>query len=227
MRRERCSANSDAPRAVHGGPRLALPIHHAGEAAIAVHALPPGLASGVSATLVKIVFLRIARHHVRIGFFVRARRHAEKSGLGIDGAQVAVRPDLHPCDVVAHGPHAIALLFERGNHHGQIRLAAGARESRRHVRDFPGGIFEAQDQHVLGHPALLARHPARDAQRETLLAEQRVAAVARADAPDQFFFGEMQDEAAVGVQIAQRMQSRERNRPSCRGGPAPPCPCAT
>ena len=45
----------------------------------------------------------------------------------------------------------------------------------------PCGILDAEDQRVLGHPALVAPHHRGDAQREALLAEQRVAAVARAD----------------------------------------------
>ena len=110
---------------------------------------------------------------------------AEESRFGIDGAQIAVRADVHPGDVVANGPDAVALVFERGNHHGQVGFAAGAGERRGHVGDFSAGGFQAENQHVLGHPALFARHPAGDAQGEAFLAEQRVAAVAGADAPDQ------------------------------------------
>ena len=46
------------------------------------------------------------------------------------------------------------------------------------------GRGELEDQHVLGHPALVARHRRGDPQREALLAEQGVAAVARAVGPD-------------------------------------------
>ena len=38
---------------------------------------------------------------------------------------------------------------------------------------------EAEDEHVLGHPAFLLRDDRRDAQGETFLAQQRVAAVTR------------------------------------------------
>jgi hypothetical protein len=44
--------------------------------------------------------------------------------------------------------------------------------------------FDAEDQHVLGQPALVAGHDRGDAQRKALLAEQRVAAVAAAEGPD-------------------------------------------
>ena len=98
--------------------------------------------------------------------------------------QIAVRPRLHPGDVVADGPYPIAGILERRNHHGQIRLAARARKCRRHVGDFARRIFEPQDQHVLRHPTLFARHPTRNPQREALLSQQRIAAVARTNAPD-------------------------------------------
>ena len=43
-------------------------------------------------------------------------------------------------------------------------------------------ILDAEDQHVLGEPAFAARLVRGDAQRMALLAEQRVAAVAGAEA---------------------------------------------
>ena len=46
---------------------------------------------------------------------------------------------------------------------------------------------------MLGHPAFVARLHARDAQRVALLAEQRVAAIARAVRPDLARLGEMRD----------------------------------
>ena len=50
------------------------------------HHTPP---SGVSATLVKMVLLRQRGHGVGIGLVAGAGRHAEETGLGIDGAQLA------------------------------------------------------------------------------------------------------------------------------------------
>ena len=46
--------------------------------------------------------------------------------------------------------------------------------------DLARRVRQLQDEHVLGEPALVARHHRRDPEREALLAEQRVAAVARA-----------------------------------------------
>ena len=84
--------------------------------------------------------------------------------------EIAISRDLHPSDVVADRPHAVALIFERGNHHRQICFAARAGESRAHVGDLATGGFQAEDEHVFGHPALLAGHVAGDAQRETFFA---------------------------------------------------------
>ena len=60
---------------------------------------------------------------------------------------------------------------------------------------------------MLGQPALLLTHGRGNAQGEALLAEQGIAAVARANAPDGARLGEVGDEAAVGRQVAQRVQA--------------------
>ncbi len=57
------------------------------------------------------------------------------------------------------------------------------------------------------HPTLFVGHPAGDAKRETFFSQQRVAAVAGADAPDQFFLRKVKDEAALGVQVGEGMKS--------------------
>ncbi len=56
---------------------------------------------------------------------------------------------------------------------------------------------------MFGHPTLLAGHITGDTKGETLLAQQGIAAVAGADAPDQFLFRKMENEAAIGIQIAE------------------------
>ena len=117
-------------RSIRRIPRSSLPIHQARGAA-ARRCLPTtARRSGVIATFVKIVFCRSASITLRIRLHARSRRHAEKSRLRIDRVQISVGANLHPRDVVAHRPNAIALAFERGNHHRQIRLAASARKRR-------------------------------------------------------------------------------------------------
>ena len=56
----------------------------------------------------------------------------------------------------------------------------------------PVGRGDAEDEHVLGHPALVAGHGRGDAQGEALLAEQGVAAVAGAVGPDLAGLGEVE-----------------------------------
>lgn len=58
---------------------------------------------------------------------------------------------------------------------------------------------------MLGEPALLVALPGGDAQGETLLAEQRVAAIPRAHRPDGVVLGEVADEAPLGVAVAHRV----------------------
>jgi hypothetical protein len=80
------------------------------------------------------------------------------------------------------------------------------------IRDPPFRVLEAEDQHVLGEPALLARLPGAEAEGVALLAEQRIAAIAGADAPDQALLGKMRDEAAVRREVAEGMSARDEVR---------------
>ena len=68
-------------------------------------------------------------------------------------------------------------------------------------------VLDAHDDHVLGQPALLVAEEGADAERDALLAEQGVAAVARADAPDQALLGEVHDVAAVGIERPDRVEA--------------------
>ena len=62
---------------------------------------------------------------------------------------------------------------------------------------FPLGRFDAEDEHVLGEPALLFREIGGDAERETFLAQEDVAAVTGADRDDGVVLREMADPAAL------------------------------
>ncbi len=84
-------------------------------------------------------------------------------------------------------------------------------------------ILDADDQHVLGEPAFYACLPARDAQRMAFLAKERVAAVTRAETHDRELLGKMHDEAALGIEIARRVQSLDEApfaRDALEGGAA-------
>src|SRR5579862_5226513 len=144
---------------------------------------------------------------VRIAFAGSAGSDAEEAVFRIDGAESAVGSNVNPGDVVANGPDAVALVFESGDHHGEIGLAARRGERGGHVSNFAGGVFETEDQHVLGHPALRAGDVRSDAQGEAFFAEKSVAAVAGADRPDQAFFGKMQNVATGGIEVAKGVKA--------------------
>src|SRR5690242_13201381 len=72
---------------------------------------------------------------------------------------------------------------------------------------FAPRIGETDDEHVLGEPAFGARLPARNAQRVALLAEQRIAAVSRAEALDGELFRIVHDESTVRIQLTRRVKS--------------------
>ena len=137
---------------------------------------------------------------------VRAGHDAEVAGFGVDRAQLAVRVEMHPRDVVAERPDLPALLACGRDQHREIRLAAGGRERAGEIVNVAGRALHADDQHVLREPTFRARLVARDAQRVTLLAEQRVTAVARAVAHDRELLGEVHDEAALRIELARRVQ---------------------
>ena len=75
--------------------------------------------------------------------------------------------------------------------------------------DFAQGVLDADDEHVFGEPAFAARLPAGDTQCMALLAEQRVAAVAGAEALDREFLGKVHDEAPLGIEITDRVQAAD------------------
>ncbi len=91
--------------------------------------------------------------------------------------------------------------------HGEIGFAAGARKRRRDVMLFPFRRFDAEDEHVLGEPTLLAREIGADAQSETFFREQDIATVTGADRDDRVVLRKMADPAAVGIDVEQRMQA--------------------
>ena len=114
---------------------------------------------------------------------------------------------MQPGDVIAHGRDLPARHRLGRDQHREVGLAAGRRERRRDIVRFALRAREADDEHVLGEPAFVARLVARDAQRMTLFAEQGVAAVAAAEAHDRELFGEVHDEAAVRVELARGVQA--------------------
>jgi hypothetical protein len=130
-----------------------------------------------------------------VGLDAGARRHAEEAGLRVHRMQAAVVAEAHPADVVANG---FGLPAGQGRlQHGHVGLAAGAGEGGGHIVHRIVRRGQLEDQHVLGEPALVAGHDRGDAQGEALLAQQGVAAVARAVGPDFARLREVDDPLVV------------------------------
>jgi hypothetical protein len=153
-------------------------------AALVGHALPPDVAVGREGDVREDGVRADGRHGVGVGLLGGPRRDAEEARLGVDGVDLAVLAGLDPGDVVADGGHLPALEAARRDQHGEVGLAAGAGEGGRHVGLLAFGRLDAEDEHVLGEPALARGHAPGDAQGEALLPEEGVAAVARAEGPD-------------------------------------------
>ena len=181
-------------------PVVALPVDGV-RRRVTVHALPPHVAVVGQGDVGEDGVGPDRLHRRRVGRVRRSGRDAEVPGFRVDRVQLAVGARLDPGDVVADGGHLPALVGERRrrDEHGEVRLAARARERRGDERLVALRVGDAHDQHVLGEPALVAGHRRGDAQGQALLAEQGVAAVAAAVAPDRALLGEVHDVLDVGV----------------------------
>ena len=175
-----------------GRPVLPLPIDQVLGRCLG-HAFPPDIALVRERHVREDHVAPQGLHAVEVGVLVGARRHAEIAGFGVDGIQAPVRMRLDPGDVVADRRDRPTFHRIGRDQHGEVGLAAGARERRGNVELAAGRCRDTHHQHVLGQPALFAAHVGGDAQREALLAEQRVAAIAGAVAPDFFRLGVMHD----------------------------------
>jgi hypothetical protein len=97
--------------------------------------------------------------------------HPEEPSLGVDRPEPAVLAGPQPRDVVPDGSDLDPLRFEGET--SMARLVLPQAEGRRRPGSgLPVGQLELEDQHVLGQPALIARHGARDAQGEAFLSEE-------------------------------------------------------
>ena len=199
-------------------PALAAPVDAFGGRFIG-HSLPPHAAVRRQRHVGEDCVPAQGRHRVGIGLVAGARRHAEEPRLGIDGAQLAVRVGRDPGDVVADRRHLPAARTPSGGTSiARLVLPQADGKRRRDIGLLALRRLDAEDQHVLGHPALVAGDVRGDAQREALLAQQCVAAVTRAVAPDLARLGKMHD--------VLRRRCRARARPSAlRPAARPPNAC--
>ena len=165
------------------------------------HAFPPDVAFVGERDVGEDRVVADARHAVGVRLLVRTRRDAEVARLWVDRVKPPVLAGLDPGDVVADRRHLPPGKRRRRDEHREVGLAARARERRGDMVLAAARRLDAEDQHVLGEPArpavrgvgCVAAHPGGDAQGEALLAEQRIAAVARAVAPDLLRLGVVDD----------------------------------
>ena len=148
-------------------------------------------------------------HGVRVGLVIGAGSHAKVAVLRINRIYLTVRTRLDPGNIIANCGNLPPLVLERlgWNQHGEVGLAASAWESCTDIGLLAGRRFYAKDEHVLGQPPFIIGNFGSDPQGQTLLAEEGVAAVAGADAPDRVVFGEMEDQAALDVQFGLAVQA--------------------
>ena len=164
-----------------GSPVIALPVDQVRGhgASVFLHAFPPHIAIVGQRDIGKDdVFIQTG-HAVGVGVEVGSRRYAKVTRFGVDGDHLTFGVWLNPRNIVTNGgdfPTRKASL--RRHQHGEIGFATCAGESRSDVVLFAFWVGYAQNQHVLGQPALVAPHGGSDAQGQTLLAQQSIAAVA-------------------------------------------------
>ena len=185
-----------------GAPGVALPVQGM-VGGILVQLLPPhGVVVQVQGHVGEDGPLLGGLQGVGVGLGVGAGGHAEEALLRVHGPQAAVGTGTDPGDVVAHAPAlpAVLLVALRGDEHGQVGLAAGRGESAGDVPHLALGVLHAQDEHVLGQPALLTAQVGGDAQSKALLALEHIAAIAGVDGHDDVVLRELNDIPLFGVQ---------------------------
>ena len=180
-----------------GGPVLAFPVDEMGGSFLG-HAFPPHITIVGQRDIRKDGVAKDGIHGHGVAVVGGAGSNAEETGFGVDGVEIAIGAGLDPGDVVADTGDFPSFLLDlrRRDEHGEVCLAAGAGEGGGDVALFPLGVFDGEDEHVLGHPALVASHGGGDAQGEALLAQEGVATVSGAEAHDEALFGEVGD---VGI----------------------------
>ena len=136
-------------RARVGRPGVALPISKILRRG-AIHAFPPDATVIGHGNVGKDGVGLDCLHRIGVGLVAGAGCNAEVSALGIDRPQSAVRADVEPADVIPYGPHRPALLLKGRFQHGQVGLAASAREGARDVHRVAVGCAQLEDEHVLG-----------------------------------------------------------------------------
>ena len=187
-------------RPAFGSPIVAVPVDEV-RRRFFCHAFPPNVSVVGQCDVCEYRVLRAGDHRVGVGLHAGARSNSEEAVFGVDCIVSAVGSGLNPSDVVANACNlpALGLQFFRGYEHCKVSFAACARERARHVGLSALRVGDAENEHVLGHPAFVPAHYGSYAQAQALFAEEGVAAVSGADADDFARFREVGDVSVFGV----------------------------
>ncbi len=169
-------------------------------------AFPPGF---VGVRYGDICEDRVVRDHLErilVGLAVGAGYHTEVTCLRVDSAKSTVFARVQPGNVIAECPDFPAWQRIGWNQHRKIGFSASRWEGAGNVMRFAFRAFQSNNQHVFGKPAFQACLVTGNTKRMAFLAQQRIATVTRTNALDRQFLREVHDEAAVRIQVTDRVQ---------------------
>jgi len=134
---------------------LILPVDSSCRAIVA-DTFPPNIAVGSQTNVGEDGVLVRAVHSVGVSFQRGERSYAKETCLGVDGVQLSVCAELHPCNIVAHAFHLPT--GKSGNKHCQIGFSASTWESCSNIFLLAFRVGNAKNQHVFSQPFLLFCH---------------------------------------------------------------------
>ena len=170
---------------------------------VGCHAFPPHVTIWSERSICVNAVAPQCVHRVGIGVITSTRCNTKESCFRIDCIQLTVFCKFHPTYVVAN-----CFGFptrNRWNEHRKIGLATCRRKRRSDVFVSTLRVGEFKNQHVLSQPAIVTCHHAGNAQRKALFAQERIATIARAVAPDFASVGEVGNVFVVGVARPRRV----------------------
>jgi len=187
-----------------GIPNLAGPVHCI-LGRILVETFPPnGIVLKVVNNVGEDGALSGGSKSVGVRLIVGTGSNTEEAVLGVNSPKSAVLTDTDPSDIVTYAPYLIALLCIdlRRNEHCKVGLTASGGECGGDILDLSLGSLDAEDEHMLSHPALFSAEVGCDTKRKTLLTEKNVSAVTGVNGPDSVILGEMTDITVLLVKLS-------------------------
>ena len=172
---------------------------------ILVETFPPNcVISIVESNVCEDGVLHCGSKCVVVGLSVSTGSNAEEAVLGVDSIKSAVSAGLHPSDIITNGEYFVALILVslRRNEHCEVGLAASRGECSCNVNNLAVGLLNAEDKHMLSHPAFVLALVGSDTECKALLAEENVSAVCGVDGPDSVVLRELNNVSVFGINIS-------------------------